>query len=88
MPRAKRLIEFEKGQIVVLPFSGLDSRVIAKKIGRFKTVVNNFLNLNDNYRERNSGGRSKALSSGKERVVLRLIQQENTQVGKLLSKKV
>ena len=72
MPRVKRLTEFGKEKISSLSSSGLNSSAIAKKIGRSKTVVNNFLNLNDNYGKRNSGGSPKALSSRKEWTVLRL----------------
>ena len=62
----KRSAEFKKGQIVVLLSSGLNNQTIEKEIGRFKTVVNNFLNLNINNGKRNSGGRPKALPSRKE----------------------
>ena len=51
-----------------------------KKIGRPKTVVNNFLNLNDNYTKRNSGGRPKALLSREEQTVLRLASTKKKNV--------
>ena len=88
MPRVKRLKEFEKGRIVTFSSSGLNNRVIPKKIGSSKTVVNIFLNLNNNYGKRNSGVRPKALSSREEQIVLSfsLLQQENIQAWKLLSK--
>ena len=43
-----------------------------KKIERSKTVVNNFLNLNDNYGKRISRGKLKALLLRKVRTVLHL----------------
>ena len=49
MPRAKRLTEFEKGGIVELSSSGLSCQAIVKSIKRSKTVVHDFLQLNDNY---------------------------------------
>ena len=68
MPRAKILTEFEKGRIIELWSSGLSSQA-AKSIKRSKTVVHNFSQLSDNYGEKISGGRTKALSSSGERRV-------------------
>ena len=76
MPRTKRLTEFKKGQTVALSSSGLNSQTIAKKMGRFKTIVENFFNLNDNYGRSESGGRPKSLSSREERTALRIASKE------------
>ena len=46
----------KKGQIVALSSSGLNRRAIAKILVRSKTVISNFLNLNDKYGKRRSGG--------------------------------
>ena len=83
--RAKRLTNFEKEHNIALSSPGLNSWCIAKKIGKCKTVINIFffLNLNDNYDKRNSGGRPKALSSREEQTVLRL-----TSTGKYLSAEI
>lgn len=56
MSRAKRLTDFEKGQIVALLSSGLSSGVVTKKIGSFETGLNYFLNLKDNYGKWSTGG--------------------------------
>ena len=76
MTKAKTLTKFVKRQIASLPSSGLTNQAIAKKIGRSKTVVNNFVNLNDNYGKRNSRGRLKAFSSRGERTTLRFASIE------------
>ena len=72
----KKLIEFESGRIDAFSFSRFNSRTIVKNIGRSKTVVNNLLNLNDNYLKTNSGGRPKTLSSREEQTVLRVASRE------------
>ena len=45
IPRAKRLTKLEKEQMDILPSSELNSWDAMKKIGRPKTVENNFLNV-------------------------------------------
>ena len=54
----------------------MNSRTTAKKIERSKSVVNNLLNLNDNYCKKNSGGRPKSQTSTEEQTVLRLASTE------------
>ncbi|KAF8790652.1 hypothetical protein HNY73_005640 [Argiope bruennichi] len=49
MAMGKKLTDRERGQIEALSSTGMSSRAIAIKIGRSKTVVNNFLKLKDNY---------------------------------------
>lgn len=86
MPRAKRLTEFEKGQIVALSSSGLSSRDIAEKIGRSKTVVNNFLSLKDNYGKKIREAGLKRCHPEVKGEFCDLLRQENIQARKLLSK--
>ncbi|KFM63293.1 Transposable element Tc3 transposase, partial [Stegodyphus mimosarum] len=63
----------------------MSSRAIAIKIGRSKTVVNNFLKLKDNYGKKNTGGRPKALSSRDERRVCQLVSTGKYSTRKLIS---
>ncbi|GIY90917.1 transposable element Tc3 transposase [Caerostris darwini] len=62
----------------------MSSRAIAIKIGRSKTVVNNFLKLKDNYGKKNTGGRSKALSSRDETRVCQLASTGKYSTRKLI----
>ncbi|GIY01392.1 transposable element Tc3 transposase [Caerostris darwini] len=60
------------------------SRAIAIKIGRSKTVVNNFFKLKDKYGKKNTGGRPKALSSRDERRVCSLASTGKYSTRKLI----
>ncbi|XP_035210250.1 uncharacterized protein LOC118184659 [Stegodyphus dumicola] len=51
----------------------MSSRAIAIKIGRSKTVVQNFFTLKDNYGQKNTGVRPKPFSSREERRVCQLV---------------
>ena len=75
MPWAKKLTEFQKGQIVALSSSGLTSQAMAKKIGRSETLVNNFLNLNDNYGKKNFGAGLKLCHPERNQQFWDLLQQ-------------
>jgi hypothetical protein len=72
MAKDKKLTAHERGQIEAFSSMGMCSRTITKKIGRSKTVVNNFLKLKDNYGKKNTRGRPKSLSSCDEKRVCRL----------------
>ncbi|KAF8792891.1 putative 3' like protein [Argiope bruennichi] len=72
MEKGKKLTDRERGQIEALSSTGMSSRAIAIKIGRSKTVVNNFFKLKDNYGKKNTGERPKAFSSRDERRVCQL----------------
>ncbi|KAF8785745.1 hypothetical protein HNY73_011255 [Argiope bruennichi] len=52
MAKGKKLTDRERGQIEALSSTGMSSRAIAIKIGRSKTVVNNFFKWKDNYGKR------------------------------------
>ncbi|KFM72675.1 hypothetical protein X975_21788, partial [Stegodyphus mimosarum] len=62
----------------------MSSRAITIKIGRSKTVVNNFLKFKDNYGKKNTGGRPKALSSSDERRVFQLVSTGKYSTRKLI----
>ena len=49
----------------------MNNRAIVKENERSKTVLHNFLSLNDNYSKRNFGGRPKVLSTRQKRKFLR-----------------
>lgn len=55
MPRGKFLSEFEKGAIIAYSSEGLSSRAISERIGRSKTVINNFLANKESYGKNNAG---------------------------------
>ena len=89
VPRAKRLIKFEKRRIVELSLPGFSCWAIAKSIRRHKTVVHIFLQLSDNY------GKKKILEEDlkcyhpeKREEFCNLHRPENIQVRKLLSKPI
>ncbi|KAF8770157.1 Transposable element Tc3 transposase like protein [Argiope bruennichi] len=84
MAKGKKLTDHERGQIEALASTGMSSRAIAIKIGRSKTVVNNFLKLKDNYGKKNTGGRPKALSSRDERRVCQLASTGKYSTRKLI----
>ncbi|KAF8788793.1 Transposable element Tc3 transposase like protein [Argiope bruennichi] len=84
MAKCKKLTDRERGQIEALSSTGMSSRAIAIKIGRSKTVVNNFLKLKDNYGKKNTGGRPKALSSRDERRVCQLASTGKYSTRKLI----
>ncbi|KAF8792895.1 Transposable element Tc3 transposase like protein [Argiope bruennichi] len=84
MAKGKKLTDRERGQIEALSSTGMSSRAIAIKIGRSKTVVNNFLKLKDNYGKKNTGGRPKALSSRDERRVFQLASTGKYSTRKLI----
>lgn len=71
MPRAVKLSEFEKGQIVALHGQGISNRQIAQELGRSPRVVNNFLNDPANYGTRKSTGRPSKLSERDTRRIWR-----------------
>lgn len=48
-PNAKRLAEFERGQINALLLQGISSRCIAKQREKSKTVTDSPLKFKDNY---------------------------------------
>ncbi|KAF8783447.1 Transposable element Tc3 transposase like protein [Argiope bruennichi] len=84
MGKGKKLTDRERGQIEALSSTGMSSRAIAIKIGRSKTVVNNFFKLKDNYGKKNTGGRPKALSSRDERRVCQLASTGKYSTRKLI----
>ncbi|KAF8796149.1 Transposable element Tc3 transposase like protein [Argiope bruennichi] len=87
MAKGKKLTDRERGQIEALSSTGMSSRAIAIKIGRSKTVVNNFFKWKDNYGKKNTGGRPKALSSRDERRVCQLASTGKYSTRKLIPKK-
>ncbi|GBM29315.1 Transposable element Tc3 transposase [Araneus ventricosus] len=84
MVKGKKLTDHERGQTEAFYSTGMSSRTIAIKIGRSKTVVNNFLKLKDNYGKKNTGERLKALSSRDERRVCRLASTGKYSTRKLI----
>ncbi|KFM58041.1 Transposable element Tc3 transposase, partial [Stegodyphus mimosarum] len=85
MAKGTKLTDRERGEIEALSSTGMSSRAIAIKIGRSKTVVNNFLKLKDDYGKKNTGGRAKALPSRDERRVCQLVSTEKYSTRKLIS---
>lgn len=67
MDKCKKLTNPGRRQIEAFFSTGMNSRTIAIKIGRSKTVVNIILNFNGNYGNKKAEGIPKALSSRDEK---------------------
>ena len=72
MPKGKRLSEYEKGKIDGLKEEGWSNRKIAEEIGRSRCVIDNYINLRENYGQKKSSGRKRKLTRRDERAVVRL----------------
>lgn len=72
MPKGKRLSEYEKGKIDGLKEEGWSNRKIAKEIERSRCVIDNYINLRENYGQKKSSGRNKKLTRRDERAIVRL----------------
>lgn len=70
MPKGIKLSEFEKGQVIALDKEGFSHRDIAKKLGRSRAPIDNFLKDPTKYNSKNAGGRPKVLSPRDKRLIL------------------
>lgn len=77
MSRKHRLSEKEKGKIDLLKSEGFSNREIAKKIKRSPTVVNNYVNLNDNYGLKGNRGRKTKISGITKKRIIHLATAES-----------
>lgn len=77
MPRAKPLSHFERGQVTELSDLGYSSRAIAERLGRSKTVVNNFLKDPGQYGTKKSAGRPKKITPRDARAIRRTIRDDS-----------
>ena len=68
--KGKKLTKYEKGQIIALNNEGLSHREIAKKIGRSRAPVDNFMKDPNKHNSKNPGGRPKVLSPKDKRMIL------------------
>jgi len=71
MPRGTELSNFEKGQIRAFQETGLSNRVIATRLGRSPTVVDNFVKKGDGYGKKKRSGRRPKLSGRDKRLIVR-----------------
>jgi transposase len=78
MPRGTELSDFEKGQIQALQGTGLSNRVIAKRLGRSHTIVDNFIKKGDGYGKKKRSGRRPKLSDRDKRSILRIASNSTT----------
>jgi len=70
MPKGIELNDNEKGQIIAFKKTGLSNRQIARRLGRSKTVVWNFLKKGDAYGEHKRSGRPSKLNKRLKRRIL------------------
>ena len=75
MPKGIKLSEFEKGQVIALDKEGFSHRDIAKKLGRSRAPINNFLRNPETYNAAHAGGRPKFPSPRDERLILRELKK-------------
>lgn len=77
MPRGKHLSEVEKAKIEAYHDQGLSNRNIAEKIFRSRTVINNYINLGENYGAIERPGRKTAITTRVKQAIKRLAVKEN-----------
>lgn len=77
MGRGKSLTDVEIGQILAYHDQGKSGRWIGNKIGRSKSLVNDFLKDPEQYGQAKHTGRPKVITDRESRHVLRLITDEN-----------
>lgn len=72
MPRGTELSDIEKGQIRAFQEMGLSNRVIAKRLVRSSSVVDNFVKKGDDYCKKKRSGRRPKLSDRDKRSIVRI----------------
>jgi transposase len=72
MPRGTELSDFEKGQIRALQGTGPSNRVIAKRLGRSRTIVDNFIKKGDGYGKKKRSRRPPKHSDRDKRSIMRI----------------
>jgi transposase len=70
MPRGVILSDTEKGQISALRSTGLSEREIARRVGRSKTVVHQYLANPSNYGVKKRSGRPSTLTARDKRRIV------------------
>jgi transposase len=83
MARKKSLNSFEKGQIVALKSQGMSNRYIARHLKRSHNVINNFINLKEEYGKKKQSGRPSKLTLRERRSIIREVSTNKSTLGKL-----
>jgi transposase len=86
MGRGKILNEYEKGQINAFKALGLSGREIAKKINRSRSIVQHYINDEQNYGTKKSPGRPCFFSKRAERNLIRLVHKGKFNASEIASK--
>lgn len=83
MPRGLQLTRVEIGEINALKEQKLSNREIAKRIGRSRSVVNNFINLGPFYGKIKRSGRKRTVSPRLKRLMISKATIENMNAGQI-----
>jgi len=76
MPRGKLLTNEEKASIDAYRDMGCSNRTIAKKINRSRTLINNYINLGENYGKNHPTGGNKKLKRRQYSLLIRSATKE------------
>ena len=86
MPSRSRLTEKEKGKIDLSTIKNHSNRKIAKQIKRAPTLVNNYINLNENNGLKRYPGRKPKITGVLKKRIIHLANKEMMSASKIKTK--